>query len=88
MAQSEFSYEFDDNNVTIIQLTSGVEQFNQTCEYIRVYDIFTPNCYPYPHTISSNESEFAYEIGTTSDVTVEGVTKTVSVCHKYIFIKH
>ena len=83
--QLDYTYEFDGNSVTIIQIASGVEQLNQTCDYIIVNDIFTPSCYPYPHTISSNQTEFSWEFGTISDVTVEGVTMTVSVCYKYIF---
>ena len=85
LTQLDYTYEFDGNSVTIIQIASGVEQLNQTCDYIIVNDIFTPSCYPYPHTISSNQTEFSWEFGTTSDVTVEGVTETVSVCYKYIF---
>ena len=85
LTQLDYTYEFDGNSVTIIQITSGVEQLNQTCDYVIVNDIFTPSCFPYPHTISSNQTEFSWEFGTTSDVTVEGVTDTVSVCYKYIF---
>ena len=85
LTQLDYTYEFDGNSVTIIQITSGVEQLNQTCDYVIVNDIFTPSCFPYPHTISSNQTEFSWEFGTTSDVTVEGVTETVSVCYKYIF---
>ena len=87
LTQLDYTYEFDGNSVTIIQIASGVEQFNQTCDYVIVNDIFTPSCYPYPHTISSNQTEFSWEFGTTSDVTVEGVTATVSACTKYIFTK-
>ena len=83
----DYTYEFDGNSVTIIQISSGVEQFNQTCDYVILDDIFTPSCYPYPHTISSNQTEFSWEFGTTSDVTVEGITVTVSACTKYIFTK-
>ena len=83
--QLDYTYEFDGNSVTIIQIASGIEQFNQTCDYVIVNDIFTPSCFPYPHTITSNQTEFSWEFGTTSDVTVEGVTETVSVCYKYIF---
>ena len=83
--QLDYTYEFDGNSVTIIQIASGIEQLNQTCDYVILDDIFTPSCYPYPHTISSNQTEFSWEFGTTSDVTVEGVTETVSVCYKYIF---
>ena len=85
LTQLDYTYEFDGNSVTIIQIASGVEQLNQTCDYVIVNDIFTPSCYPYPHTISSNQTEFSWEFGTTSDVTVEGVTETVSICYKYIF---
>ena len=85
LTQLDYTYEFDGNSVTIIQITSGVEQLNQTCDYVIHDDIFTPSCYPYPHTISSNQTEFSWEFGTTSDVTVEGITETVSVCYKYIF---
>jgi len=85
LTQLDYTYEFDGNSVTIIQIASGVEQLNQTCDYVIVDNIFTPICYPYPHTISSNHSEFSWELGTTSDVTVEGITETVSVCIKYIF---
>ena len=85
LTQLDYTYEFDGNSVTIIQITSGVEQLNQTCHYVIVNDIFTPSCFPYPHTISSNQTEFSWEFGTTSDVTVEGITETVSVCYKYIF---
>ena len=85
LTQLDYTYEFDGNSVTIIQITSGVEQLNQTCDYVIVNDIFTPSCFPYPHTISSNQTEFSWELGTTSDVTVEGITETVSVCIKYIF---
>ena len=83
--QLDYTYEFDGNSVTIIQIASGVELLNQTCDYVILDDIFTPSCYPYPHTISSNQTEFSWEFGTTSDVTVEGITETVSVCYKYIF---
>ena len=85
LTQLDYTYEFNGNNVTIIQIASEVEQFNQTCDYVILDDIFTPSCYPYPHTISSNQTEFSWEFGTTSDVTVEGVTETVSVCYQYIF---
>ena len=85
LTQLDYTYEFNGNSVTIIQIASGVEQFNQTCDYVIVNDIFTPSCFPYPHTITSNQTEFSWEFGTTSDVTVEGVTETVSVCYKYIF---
>ena len=85
LTQLDYTYEFDGNSVTIIQIASGVEQLNQTCDYVILDDIFTPSCYPYPHTISSNQTEFSWEFGTTSDVTVEGVSETVSVCYKYIF---
>ena len=85
LTQLDYTYEFDGISVTIIQITSGVEQLNQTCDYVIVNDIFTPSCFPYPHTISSNQTEFSWEFGTTSDVTVEGITETVSVCYKYIF---
>jgi len=85
LTQLDYTYEFDGNSVTIIQIASGVEQLNQTCDYVIVDNIFTPICYPYPHTISSNQTEFSWELGTTSDVTVEGITETVSVCIKYIF---
>ena len=85
LAQLDYTYEFDGNSVAIIQIASGVEQLNQTCDYVIVDNIFTPICYPYPHTISSNKTDFSWEFGTTSDVTVEGVTEAVSVCYKYIF---
>ena len=85
LTQLDYTYEFDGNSVTIIQVSSGSEILNQTCDYVILDDIFTPSCYPYPHTISSNQTEFSWEFGTTSDVTVGGVTETVSVCYKYIF---
>ena len=85
LTQLDYTYEFNGNSVTIIQVASEVEQFNQTCDYVILDDIFTPSCYPYPHIISSNQKEFSWEFGTTSDVIVEGVTETVSVCYKYIF---
>ena len=85
LTQLDYTYEFDGNSVTIIQISSGTENFNQSCDYVIVSDILTPSCYPYPHTISSNQTEFSWEFGTISDVTVEGVTMTVSVCYKYIF---
>ena len=85
LTQLDYTYVFDGNSVTIIQIASGEEQLNQTCDYVILDDIFTPSCYPYPHTINSNQTEFSWEFGTTSEVTVEGVTETVSVCYKYIF---
>ena len=85
LTQLDYTYEFDGNSVTIIQVSSGIETFNQSCDYVIVSDILTPSCYPYPHTISSDKTEFSWEFGTTSDVTVEGITETVSVCYKYIF---
>ena len=85
LTQLDYTYAFDGNSVTIIQIASGEEQLNQTCDYVILDDIFTPICYPYPHTISSDQTEFSWEFGTTSDVTVEGITETVSVCYKYIF---
>ena len=85
LTQLDYTYEFDGNSVTIIQVSSGSEILNQTCDYVILDDIFTPSCYPIPHTITSNQTEFSWEFGTTSDVTVEGVTETVSVCYKYIF---
>ena len=88
LAQLDYTYEFNGNSVTIILRSSGIEFFNQTCDYVIVNDIFTPSCYPYPHTISSNQTEFSWEIVTTSDVPVEGVTETFSVCYKHIFTKH
>ena len=87
LTQLDYTYEFDGNSVTIIQIASGVEQLNQTCDYVILDDIFTPSCYPYPHTISSNQTELSWEFGTTLDETVGGVTETVSVCYKYIFTK-
>ena len=84
LTQLDYTYEFDGNSVTIIQVSSGSEIFNQTCDYVILDDIFTPSCYPIPHTISSNQTEFYWEF-TASDVTVEGVTEAVSVCYKYIF---
>ena len=85
LTQLDYTYEFDGNSVSIIQIASGVEQLNQTCDYVILNNIFTPICYPYPHTINFNLSEFSWELGTTSDVTIEGITETVSVCYKYIF---
>ena len=85
LTQLDYTYEFDGNSVTIIQASSGIETFNQSCDYVIVSDILTPSCYPYPHTISSDKTEFSWEFGTTSDVTVEGITETVSVCYKHIF---
>ena len=85
LTQLDYTYEFDGNSVTIIQIASGVEQLNQTCDYVILDDIFTPSCFPYPHTITSNQTEFSWEFGTTSDVIVGGITETVSVCYKYIF---
>ena len=85
LTQLDYTYAFDGNSVTIIQIASGEEQLNQTCDYVILDDIFTPICYPYPHTISSDQTEFSWEFGTTSDVTVEDITETVSVCYKYIF---
>ena len=87
LTQLDYTYEFDGNSVTIIQVSSGIETFNQSCDYVIVSDILTPSCYPYPHTISSDKTEFSWEFGTTSDVTVEGITVTVSACTKYIFTK-
>ena len=87
LTQLDYTYAFDGNSVTIIQIASGEEQLNQTCDYVILDDIFTPICYPYPHTISSDQTEFSWEFGTTSDVTGEGITVTVSACTKYIFTK-
>ena len=87
LTQLDYTYEFDGNSVTIIQVSSGIETFNQSCDYVIVSDILTPSCYPYPHTISSDKTEFSWEFGTTSDVTVEDITVTVSACTKYIFTK-
>ena len=85
LAQLDYTYSFDGNSVTIIQVSFGIENFNQSCDYVIVSDIFTPSCYPYPHTINSNQTELSWEFGTTLDETVGGVTETVSVCYKYIF---
>ena len=87
LTQLDYTYEFDGNSVTIIQVSSGIENFNQSCDYVIVSDILTPSCYPYPHTISSDKTEFSWEFGTTSDMTGEGITVTVSACTKYIFTK-
>ena len=87
LSQLDYKYVFNGNSVTIIQISSGIEQLNQTCDYVIVNDIFTPSCFPYPHNVNSNKSEFFWEFGTTSDVTVEGITETISVCYKYIFTK-
>ena len=87
LTQLDYTYEFDGNSVTIIQVSSGIETFNQSCDYVIVSDILTPSCYPYPHTISSDKTEFSWEFGSTSDETVEGITVTVSACTKYIFTK-
>ena len=87
LTQLDYTYEFDGNSVTIIQDVSGTENFNQSCDYVIVSDILTPSCYPYPHTISSDKTEFSWEFGTTSDVIVEDITVTVSACTKYIFTK-
>ena len=32
LTQLDYTYEFDGNSVTIIQIASGVEQLNQTCD--------------------------------------------------------
>ena len=87
LTQLDYTYEFDGNSVTLIQVSSGIETFNQSCDYVIVSDILTPSCYPYPHTISSDKTEFSLDFGTTSDVIVEGITVTVSACTKYIFTK-
>ena len=87
LTQLDYTYEFNGNSVTIIQASSGIETFNQSCDYVIVSDILTPSCYPYPHTISPNQTEFSWEFGTTSDVIVEDITVTVSACTKYIFTK-
>jgi hypothetical protein len=87
LTQLDYTYEFDGNSVTLIQVSSGIETFNQSCDYVIVSDILTPSCYPYPHTISSDKTEFSWEFGTTSDVIVQGITVTVSACTKYIFTK-
>ena len=87
LTQLDYTYEFDGNSVTLIQVSSGIENFNQSCDYVIVSDILTPSCYPYPHTISSDKTEFSWEFGSTSDETVEGITVTVSACTKYIFTK-
>ena len=84
LAQLDYTYEFNGNSVIITQVSSDIEIFNQTCDYIIVNDTFTPNCYPFLHTISSNQSEFSWESSTTSDLIVED---TVSVCYQYIFTK-
>ena len=39
--QLDYTYEFNGNSVTIIQIASEVEQFNQTCDYVILDDIFT-----------------------------------------------
>ena len=85
LTQLDYTYEFDGNSVTLIQVSSGIETFNQSCDYVIVSDILTPSCYPYPHTISSDKTEFSWEFVATSDVTVEEITETVSICYKYIF---
>ena len=85
LTQLDFTYEFNGNSVTIIQASSGIETFNQSCDYVIVRDILTPSCYPYPHTISSDKSEISWEFVATSDVTVEEITETVSICYKHIF---
>ena len=87
IAQSVYTYEFNGNSVTIINTSSGIETLNQTCDYVIANDIFTPSCFPYPHTISSNQTEFSWEIVTTSVAPGEGVTETISACMKYIFTK-
>ena len=87
LTQLDYTYSFDGNSVTIIQVSFGIENFNQSCDYVIVSDIFTPSCYPYPHTISSDKTEFSLDFGTTSDVIVEGITVIVSACTKYIFTK-
>ena len=87
LTQLDYTYEFDGNSVTLIQVSSGIETFNQSCDYVIVSDILTPSCYPYPHTISSDKTEFSLDFGTTSDVIVEDITVTVSACTKYIFTK-
>ena len=63
LTQLDYTYEFDGNSVTIIQDVSGTENFNQSCDYVIVSDILTPSCYPYPHTISSDKTEFSWEFG-------------------------
>ena len=84
LTQLDYTYEFNGNNVTIIQIASEVEQFNQTCDYVILDDIFTPSCYLYPHTISSNQTEFYWEYKI-SDFVVGDETETVSACYKYIY---
>ena len=84
LSQLDYTYEFDGNSVTIIQVSSGSEFFNQTCDYVILDDIFTPSCYPIPHTITSNQTEFSWEF-TASGVAPSDSTDTVSVCYKYIF---
>ena len=85
LTELEYSYSFDGNSVTIIQISSGNEQFNLTCDYVIVSDIFTPGCFPNPHTLNSDRSEFTWELATTNEVSVEGYNETLTVCQKYIF---
>ena len=87
LTQLDYTYSFDGNSVTIIHVSFGIENFNQSCDYVIVSDILTPSCYPYPHTISSDKTEFSLDFGTTSDVIIEGITVTISACTKYIFTK-
>ena len=84
LAQFDYTYEFDGNSVTIIQVIDGNEFFHQTCNYVIANDIFTPNCYLFPHTISSNQTEFYWEYKI-SDFVVGDETETVSACYKYIY---
>ena len=86
LTQLEYKYSFDENSVTIVQITNDVEELNENCDYLIVDDILTPSCFPVPHTLNSNHTQFFWELGA-DDITVDGYDTPISVCYRYIFSK-
>ena len=63
LTQLEYKYSFDENSVTIVQITNDVEELNENCDYLIVDDVLTPSCFPVPHTLNSNHTQFFWELG-------------------------
>ena len=86
LTQLDYSYSFEKNSVTIVQIANGMVELNESCDYLIVDNILTPACFPIPHTLTENHSQFSWELGV-DNVTVDGIDTPISVCYRYIFSK-
>ncbi len=87
LTQLDYNYSFEGNSVNIVQITNGVEELNESCDYLIVDDILTPSCFPLPHTLSSDHTQFSWELGA-DNITVDGYDSPISVCYRYKFSKN